>query len=118
MLPVMTRTWNGPSACSENSRPLVCRSTTLYTFAFSKGACPPATCGAHNIRGAVDVESHFIRVALSCVPIGMYNELMTRCIEFVADQLLTALSLSKLFDAVNPFDWMERISLQGKTDFS
>ena len=48
----------------------------------------------------------------------MYNELMTRCIEFVADQLLTALSLSKLFDAVNPFDWMERISLQGKTDFS
>merc|ERR1711920_855303 len=69
------------------------------------------------IRGAVDVERRFICEALSCDLIGMNNELMTRYIEFVADRLLTALGHSKLFNAVNPFDWMELISLQGKTNF-
>merc|ERR1712124_75109 len=43
--------------------------------------------------------------------------LMTRYIEFVADRLLTALGYSKLYGATNPFDWMELISLQGKTNF-
>jgi ribonucleotide reductase beta subunit family protein with ferritin-like domain/thiol-disulfide isomerase/thioredoxin len=69
------------------------------------------------IRGAVDVERKFICEALSCDLIGMNNELMTRYIEFVADRLLTALGHSKLYDASNPFDWMELISLQGKTNF-
>merc|ERR1711948_68652 len=69
------------------------------------------------IRGAVRVERHFITEALSCDLIGMNNELMTRYIEFVADRLLTALGHSKLFHASNPFDWMELISLQGKTNF-
>merc|ERR1712151_1347728 len=69
------------------------------------------------IRGAVDVERRFICEALPCDLIGMNNELMTRYIEFVADRLLTALGHSKLFHAVNPFDWMELISLQGKTNF-
>merc|ERR1711879_862635 len=69
------------------------------------------------IRGAVDVERRFICEALSCDLIGMNNELMTRYIEFVADRLLTALGHSKLFNASNPFDWMELISLQGKTNF-
>merc|ERR1712037_568468 len=69
------------------------------------------------IRGAVEVERRFICEALSCDLIGMNNELMTRYIEFVADRLLTALGHSKLFDTVNPFDWMELISLQGKTNF-
>merc|ERR1739838_115732 len=69
------------------------------------------------IRGAVEVERRFICEALSCDLIGMNNELMTRYIEFVADRLLTALGHSKLFDATNPFDWMELISLQGKTNF-
>merc|ERR1712060_1002703 len=69
------------------------------------------------IRGAVDVERKFICEALSCDLIGMNNELMTRYIEFVADRLLTALGHSKLFGASNPFDWMELISLQGKTNF-
>lgn len=72
----------------------------------------------HNIvRGAVEVERHFICEALSCDLIGMNSELMTRYIEFVADRLLTALGHSKLFNASNPFDWMELISLQGKTNF-
>merc|ERR1711997_1250527 len=69
------------------------------------------------IRGAVQVERRFITEALSCDLIGMNNELMTRYIEFVADRLLTALGHSKLFYASNPFDWMELISLQGKTNF-
>merc|ERR1711865_1097487 len=69
------------------------------------------------IRGAVAVERKFICEALSCDLIGMNSELMTRYIEFVADRLLTALGHSKLYNASNPFDWMELISLQGKTNF-
>jgi len=72
----------------------------------------------HNIvRGAVEAERHFICEALSCDLIGMNSELMTKYIEFVADRLLTALGHSKLFGSSNPFDWMELISLQGKTNF-
>jgi len=69
------------------------------------------------IRGAVAAERRFICDALSCDLIGMNNELMTRYIEFVADRLLVALGHPKLFGATNPFDWMELISLQGKTNF-
>merc|ERR1711963_379454 len=69
------------------------------------------------VRGAVDAERKFICEALPCDLIGMNSELMTRYIEFVADRLLTALGHSKLFGASNPFDWMELISLQGKTNF-
>merc|ERR1712226_1470456 len=69
------------------------------------------------IRGAVEVERKFICEALSCDLIGMNSELMTKYIEFVADRLLTALGHSKLYNASNPFDWMELISLQGKTNF-
>jgi len=72
----------------------------------------------HNIiRGAVNVERKFICEALPCDLIGMNSELMTRYIEFVADRLLVALGHPKLFGASNPFDWMELISLQGKTNF-
>merc|ERR1712113_206948 len=72
----------------------------------------------HNIiQGAVDVERKFICEALSCDLIGMNSELMTRYIEFVADRLLTSLGHTKLYNASNPFDWMELISLQGKTNF-
>merc|ERR1719343_1056978 len=69
------------------------------------------------IRGAVATERRFICDALSCDLIGMNNELMTRYIEFVADRLLVALGHPKLFGSTNPFDWMELISLQGKTNF-
>jgi len=73
---------------------------------------------AHGIiRGAVAVERKFICEALSCDLIGMNSDLMTRYIEFVADRLLTALGHPKLYMATNPFDWMELISLQGKTNF-
>jgi len=69
------------------------------------------------IRGAVDVERKFICEALSCDLIGMNNDLMTKYIEFVADRLLSALGHPKIFHSTNPFDWMELISLQGKTNF-
>eukprot|EP00931_Biecheleriopsis_adriatica_P086548 TRINITY_DN6118_c0_g4_i1.p1 TRINITY_DN6118_c0_g4~~TRINITY_DN6118_c0_g4_i1.p1 ORF type:complete len:527 (-),score=154.68 TRINITY_DN6118_c0_g4_i1:52-1449(-) len=72
----------------------------------------------HNlIKGAVEVERRFICEALSCDLIGMNRELMTKYIEFVADRLLSALGHTKLYNASNPFDWMELISLQGKTNF-
>jgi len=69
------------------------------------------------IRGAVKVEHEFICEALSCDLVGMNSELMKRYIEFVADRLLTALGHPKMYNATNPFDWMELISLQGKTNF-
>merc|ERR1712137_546367 len=69
------------------------------------------------VRGAVDTERRFICEALSCDLIGMNSEMMMRYIEFVADRLLVALGHSKLFGVSNPFDWMELISLQGKTNF-
>merc|ERR1711966_448890 len=73
---------------------------------------------AHDIiRGAVAAERKFICEALSCDLIGMNNDLMTKYIEFVADRLLTALGHPKIFHSSNPFDWMELISLQGKTNF-
>jgi len=69
------------------------------------------------IRGAVRAERRFICEALPCDLIGMNSELMTKYIEFVADRLLVSLGHSKLFNVTNPFDWMELISLQGKTNF-
>merc|ERR1712099_57987 len=69
------------------------------------------------IRGAVAAEREFICDALPCDLIGMNRDMMTKYIEFVADRLLTALGHPKIFESANPFDWMELISLQGKTNF-
>ncbi|CAD7959073.1 unnamed protein product [Amoebophrya sp. A120] len=69
------------------------------------------------VRGAVDVEKDFICDALSCDLIGMNAKLMQQYIEFVADRLLVSLHYNKLYNVKNPFDWMELISLQGKTNF-
>jgi len=69
------------------------------------------------VRGAVASERKFICEALPCDLIGMNSNLMTQYIEFVADRLLSALGYSKLWNVSNPFDWMELISLQGKTNF-
>merc|ERR1712113_1194223 len=77
----------------------------------------PEDVAHHIVRGAVEAERRFIVEALPCDLIGMNGELMTRYIEFVADRLLNALGHSKLFGVSNPFDWMELISLQGKTNF-
>merc|ERR1712113_201831 len=72
----------------------------------------------HNlVRGAVAAERLFICEALPCDLIGMNSEMMTKYIEFVADRLLASLGHPKIFESQNPFDWMELISLQGKTNF-
>ncbi|KEP60571.1 UNVERIFIED_CONTAM: ribonucleoside-diphosphate reductase small subunit [Hammondia hammondi] len=69
------------------------------------------------VREAVTVERAFICEALPVDLIGMNNRSMAQYIEFVADRLLTSLGVPKIFFATNPFDWMELISLQGKTNF-
>ncbi len=69
------------------------------------------------IRDAVAIEQEFVTDALPVNLIGMNSRLMNQYIEFVADRLLVALGCSKIYDATNPFDFMEMISLQGKTNF-
>ncbi len=69
------------------------------------------------IRDAVDIEKEFVTDALPVGLIGMNSKLMCDYIEFVADRLLVALGCSKIYNNVNPFDFMELISLQGKTNF-
>ena len=71
----------------------------------------------HIIRGAVEVEQEFICDALPCSLIGMNSGQMIQYIQFVADRLLSSLGHPTLFNVGNPFDWMELISLQGKTNF-
>lgn len=67
------------------------------------------------IGEAVEYEKEFVCEALSVSLIGMNNEMMSQYVEFCADRLLVALGAPKLYNAKNPFDWMELISLQGKT---
>jgi ribonucleoside-diphosphate reductase subunit M2 len=69
------------------------------------------------VRDAVEIEKEFVCGALPCALVGMNGDLMSQYIEFVADRLLGALGYGKVYDARNPFDWMELISLQGKTNF-
>ncbi len=69
------------------------------------------------ILDAVSIEKEFVTDSLPVGLIGMNSKLMCEYIEFVADRLLVALGCSKEFNAVNPFDFMEMISLQGKTNF-
>lgn len=69
------------------------------------------------ITHAVEIEKEFVTDALPVQLIGMNAGLMRQYIEFVADRLLMELGCSKVYNATNPFDFMEMISLQGKTNF-
>ncbi|KAJ3183251.1 Ribonucleotide-diphosphate reductase (RNR), small subunit [Gaertneriomyces sp. JEL0708] len=69
------------------------------------------------VTEAVAIEQEFLTDALPVGLIGMNAKLMCQYIEFVADRLLVALGLPKRYGAENPFDFMELISLQGKTNF-
>ena len=69
------------------------------------------------IRDAVEIEKEFVTDALPVKLIGMNSDLMCQYIEFVADRLLGELGCPKIYGASNPFDFMEMISLQGKTNF-
>lgn len=69
------------------------------------------------ITEAVAIEQEFLTEALPCALLGMNADLMKQYIEFVADRLLLALGNQKYYKATNPFDFMESISLAGKTNF-
>jgi ribonucleoside-diphosphate reductase subunit M2 len=69
------------------------------------------------IKEAVSIETEFICEALPCRLIGMNSIMMTQYIQFVADRLLVQLGYTKIFNVSNPFDWMELISIENKTNF-
>ena len=69
------------------------------------------------IMNAVEIEKEFVTDALPVRLIGMNAEMMRQYIEFVADRLLLSLGCEKVYQVSNPFDFMELISLQGKTNF-
>ena len=69
------------------------------------------------IKEAVEIETEFICEALPCRLIGMNSELMSQYIKFVADRLTLQLGYDKIYNVTCPFDFMELISLEGKTNF-
>ena len=69
------------------------------------------------IVDALDIEREFITESLPVSLIGMNAKLMTQYLEFVTDRLLVELQCEKVYNATNPFDFMDMISLQGKTNF-
>ena len=69
------------------------------------------------IKEAVEIEKEFICEALPCRLIGMNSKLMSQYIEFVADRLSLQLGYEKIYNSLNPFDFMEMISVEGKTNF-
>ena len=69
------------------------------------------------IKEAVEIEKEFITEALPCRLIGMNSNLMSQYIEFVADRLALQLGGDKIYNTSNPFDFMEMISIEGKTNF-
>jgi ribonucleoside-diphosphate reductase subunit M2 len=69
------------------------------------------------IKEAVEIEREFICEALPCRLLGMNSDAMTQYIQFVADRLCLQLGYDKIYNVQNPFDFMELISLEGKTNF-
>ena len=69
------------------------------------------------VKDAVNIEKEFIIDALPCKLIGMNSDLMSKYIEFVADRLLLQLGYNKIYNVSNPFQFMEMISVEGKTNF-
>jgi ribonucleoside-diphosphate reductase beta chain len=69
------------------------------------------------ICGALEIEKEFILEALPVRLIGMNADLMSKYLEFVTDRLLVSLNVPKVYNSENPFDFMQNIALQGKTNF-
>jgi ribonucleoside-diphosphate reductase subunit M2 len=69
------------------------------------------------VTEAVEIEKEFVCDSLPCALVGMNAGMMSDYIEYVADHLFASLGLAKEYNTTNPFDWMELISLQGKTNF-
>jgi ribonucleoside-diphosphate reductase subunit M2 len=104
------------------SNELICRDEGLHTdFAcllFTHIRKQPSQQRVKDIIvEAVGIEQEFLSDALPVALIGMNATLMCQYIEFVADRLMVALGFDKIYNATNPFDFMDMISLQGKTNF-
>ena len=69
------------------------------------------------LTDALDIEKEFITESLPVSLIGMNAKLMTQYLEFVTDRLLVELNCDKVYNSTNPFEFMDMISLQGKTNF-
>jgi len=69
------------------------------------------------IKESVEIEKEFICEALPCRLVSMNSKLMSQYIEFVADRLIVQIGHEKIYNASNPFDFMEMISIEGKTNF-
>ena len=109
-----------PGLCTANA--FIARDEGLHVcFAvdlFHELIMKPTKDIVHNIiREAVIVEKEFIMESIPCSMIGMNAALMSQYIEFVADRLSTQLGYGKIYNTINPFDFMERISLEGKENF-
>jgi ribonucleotide reductase beta subunit family protein with ferritin-like domain len=69
------------------------------------------------VKECVDVETLFVREALPVSLIGMNADLMVQYVQFVADSLLQELGMPKMYKVGCPFEWMDQLSLQGKSNF-
>tara|TARA_Y100001958_G_C21245749_1_gene575646 strand:+ start:4004 stop:4972 length:969 start_codon:yes stop_codon:yes gene_type:complete len=69
------------------------------------------------IKEAVEIEKEFILESLPCKLIGMNQDMMSQYIEYISDRLLKMLNVSPIYNSQNPFEWMESIGIQGKTNF-
>jgi ribonucleotide reductase beta subunit family protein with ferritin-like domain len=109
-----------PGLCHSNE--LISRDEGLHTeFAVLMHHNLSNKCSKEDIleivSDAVTIEKEFITESLPCKLIGMNNDLMSQYIEYIADRLLLTLHVDKIYNSSNPFDWMEMISIQGKTNF-
>ncbi|OLY85037.1 Ribonucleoside-diphosphate reductase small chain [Smittium mucronatum] len=104
------------------SNELICRDEGLHTdFGCLLFKClvnkPSQETILSIVTDAVVIEQEFLTDSLPCSLIGMNSVLMCQYIEFVADRLLVSLGFEKHYKSINPFDFMDMISMQGKTNF-
>jgi len=109
-----------PGLCFSNE--LISRDEGMHVefavllYSYIKNRLPKETV-VDMMRDAVNVEKNFIIDSMPCALLGMNSDLMSTYIEFVADRLLTQLGYEKIFNAHNPFPFMERISIETKSNF-
>lgn len=109
-----------PGLCASNE--LIARDESMHTdfaillYSMLEDKLPESDIHAM-FQDAVEIERKFICESLPCGLLGMNSDLMTQYIKFVADRLLVVLGYNKFFNSHNPFDFMESISIEGKTNF-
>lgn len=109
-----------PGLCSSNV--LISKDESMHTefaillYSLLKNKLDEKT--IHNlIKEAVDIEIEFVTESIPCSLLGMNNSLMAEYVKYVADRLVMQLGYSKIYDAKNPFPFMDRINLESKPNF-